>query len=37
MLWPDGKLPANWDNFAELLECRHPGVEAVRSGGLILW
>ena len=28
MLWPDGKLPANWDNFAELLKAGIEGVEA---------
>lgn len=33
MLWPDGKLPANWDNFAELLKAGIRGVEAVRSAG----
>jgi arabinogalactan endo-1,4-beta-galactosidase len=29
MLWPDGKLPANWDNFAELLKA---AIEGVRKG-----
>lgn len=29
MLWPDGKLPGNWDNFAELL---HAGIEGVEAG-----
>ncbi|HTS12947.1 MAG TPA: glycosyl hydrolase 53 family protein [Candidatus Limnocylindrales bacterium] len=29
MLWPDGKLPANWDNFAELLKA---GIAGVRVG-----
>jgi arabinogalactan endo-1,4-beta-galactosidase len=28
MLWPDGKLPANWQNFAELLKAGIRGVEA---------
>ena len=28
MLWPDGKLPANWDNFAELLKAGINGVMA---------
>jgi arabinogalactan endo-1,4-beta-galactosidase len=28
MLWPDGKLPANWDNFAELLKAAMEGVKA---------
>ncbi|MCU0916106.1 MAG: arabinogalactan endo-1,4-beta-galactosidase [Planctomycetes bacterium] len=28
MLWPDGKLPANWDNFAELLQAAIAGVKA---------
>src|ERR1043166_1133348 len=28
MLWPDGKLPANWDNFAELLKAGADGVTA---------
>lgn len=31
MLWPDGKLPENWSNFAELLEAGIRGVPA-RSG-----
>ncbi len=29
MLWPDGKLPENWDNFAELVRA---GVEGVYAG-----
>jgi arabinogalactan endo-1,4-beta-galactosidase len=33
MLWPDGKLPANWDNFAELLKAAIEGVEAGRGDG----
>jgi len=28
MLWPDGKLPENWDNFAELLQAAIIGVIA---------
>jgi arabinogalactan endo-1,4-beta-galactosidase len=28
MLWPDGKLPANWDNLAEFLKAAIAGVEA---------
>jgi arabinogalactan endo-1,4-beta-galactosidase len=28
MLWPDGKVPANWDNFADLLKAGIAGVEA---------
>jgi arabinogalactan endo-1,4-beta-galactosidase len=28
MLWPDGRLPNNWDNFAELLKAGIRGVEA---------
>jgi arabinogalactan endo-1,4-beta-galactosidase len=27
MLWPDGKLPGKWDNFAELLKAGIRGVE----------
>ena len=29
MIWPDGKLPENWDNFAQLVEA---GIEGVKSG-----
>jgi len=29
MLWPDGKIPANWDNFADLLNA---GIRGVRAG-----
>jgi len=29
MLWPDGKLPANWDNLAELVKA---GIEGIREG-----
>lgn len=28
MLWPDGKLPDNWDNFADLLKAGIAGVDA---------
>jgi arabinogalactan endo-1,4-beta-galactosidase len=28
MLWPDGKLPENWNNFAELLKAGISGVQA---------
>jgi arabinogalactan endo-1,4-beta-galactosidase len=28
MLWPDGKLPDNWDNFADLVKAGIAGVEA---------
>jgi arabinogalactan endo-1,4-beta-galactosidase len=31
MLWPDGRLPGNWDNFAELMEAGINGVEAGRG------
>jgi arabinogalactan endo-1,4-beta-galactosidase len=31
MLWPDGKLPANWDNFAELVYAGINGVDAGRG------
>jgi arabinogalactan endo-1,4-beta-galactosidase len=31
MLWPDGKLPDHWDNFADLLKSAIAGVEAGRS------
>ncbi len=33
MLWPDGKLPDNWSNFAELLKAGIDGVEAGRGDG----
>ncbi|MEO8370408.1 MAG: glycosyl hydrolase 53 family protein [Candidatus Solibacter sp.] len=29
MLWPDGKLPANWDNLADLVKA---GIEGVQVG-----
>ena len=28
MLWPDGKLPENWDNFAQLVKAGIDGVKA---------
>jgi arabinogalactan endo-1,4-beta-galactosidase len=31
MLWPDGKLPENWDNFAELVKAGIDGVDAGRG------
>lgn len=31
MLWPDGKLPENWDNFADLIKAGIRGVEAGRG------
>jgi arabinogalactan endo-1,4-beta-galactosidase len=31
MLWPDGRLPANWGNFAELVQAGIRGVEAGRD------
>jgi arabinogalactan endo-1,4-beta-galactosidase len=34
MLWPDGKLPENWDNFAELIQAGIRGVEAGCTNGL---
>jgi len=33
MLWPDGKLPGNWDNFADLLRAGIRGVAAGRGQG----
>jgi arabinogalactan endo-1,4-beta-galactosidase len=33
MLWPDGKLPDNWDNFADLLKAGIAGVDAGRGAG----
>ncbi len=29
MIWPDGKLPENWDNFAQLVQA---GVDGVKAG-----
>lgn len=31
MLWPDGKIPDNWDNFADLLKAGIRGVDAGRG------
>ncbi len=31
MLWPDGKLPDNWDNFADLVKAGIRGVDAGRG------
>ena len=31
MLWPDGKLPANWDHFTDLLKAGMRGVNAGRG------
>jgi arabinogalactan endo-1,4-beta-galactosidase len=31
MLWPDGKLPENWGNFADLIKAGIAGVEAGRA------
>jgi arabinogalactan endo-1,4-beta-galactosidase len=31
MLWPDGRLPENWDNFADLLKAGIAGVDAGRG------
>jgi arabinogalactan endo-1,4-beta-galactosidase len=33
MLWPDGKLPDNWDNFAQLVYAGINGVDAGRGNG----
>ena len=33
MLWPDGKLPDNWENFAELLLAGINGIDAGRGNG----
>lgn len=32
MLWPDGKLPDNWDNLADLLKAGVAGVQAGSAG-----
>jgi arabinogalactan endo-1,4-beta-galactosidase len=34
MLWPDGKLPQNWDNFAQLVYAGINGVDAGRGNGI---
>jgi len=33
MLWPDGKLPENWDNFAQLVYAGINGMDAGRGNG----
>jgi arabinogalactan endo-1,4-beta-galactosidase len=33
MMWPDGKLPENWDNFAQLVYAGVNGVDAGRGNG----
>jgi len=33
ILWPDGKVPAHWDNFADYLRAGINGVEAGRGSG----
>lgn len=33
MLWPDGKLPENWDNFADLLKAGVRGIDAAVGDG----
>lgn len=33
MMWPDGKLPKNWDNFAEYVYAGINGVDAGRGNG----
>ncbi len=33
MLWPDGKLPENWTNFADLLRAGIDGVDGGRGSG----
>jgi arabinogalactan endo-1,4-beta-galactosidase len=33
MLWPDGKLPEDWDNFVDLLRAGIEGVDAGRGSG----
>jgi len=33
MLWPDGKLPENWDNFADLIKAGIRGVEDGAGNG----
>jgi len=34
MLWPDGKLPENWGQFADLLQAGIRGVDAGRGNGV---
>lgn len=33
MMWPDGKLPENWDNFAQLVYAGINGMDAGRGNG----
>ncbi len=33
MLWPDGRLPGHWDNFADLIQAGIAGVEAGAGDG----
>jgi arabinogalactan endo-1,4-beta-galactosidase len=33
MIWPDGRLPGNWDNFADLVKAGITGVEAGSGNG----
>jgi arabinogalactan endo-1,4-beta-galactosidase len=33
MIWPDGKLPERWDNFADLVKAGIRGVDAGRGDG----
>ena len=33
ILWPDGELPAHWDNFAQYIQAGIKGVEAGRGHG----
>ena len=33
-LWPDGRLPENWDNFAQLIYAGVNGVDAGRGNGV---
>jgi arabinogalactan endo-1,4-beta-galactosidase len=35
MLWPDGELPANWDNFADLVQAGIEGVKAGSANGTV--
>jgi arabinogalactan endo-1,4-beta-galactosidase len=34
MMWPDGKLPENWDSFAQLVYAGINGVDAGRGNGV---
>jgi arabinogalactan endo-1,4-beta-galactosidase len=34
MMWPDGKLPENWDHFAQLVYAGINGVDAGRGNGV---